>query len=100
MILVDDEVLVSQTGSSANISFQNVLYKAISANTSLFTNSINNVDPAFAILDFENTLFDFHLTNSSPCIDTGTDTGISTDLDGNPRNASLNNPDIGCYELQ
>ena len=98
--LVDDEVLVSQTGSSANISFQNVLYKAISANTSLFTNSINNVDPAFAILDFENTLFDFHLTNSSPCIDTGTDTGISTDLDGNPRNASLNNPDIGCYELQ
>lgn len=98
--LVTDEVAINKTSSSFLLSFQNVLYKATSDIDSYFSNSIKNADPVFALLDFENTVFDFHLTASSPCIDAGIDAGVATDIEGNTRNVSLNNPDIGCYEFQ
>lgn len=99
--LVEDETFISHnSGNIFNVSFQNVLYKAMTTSDSYFINSIKNEDPAFAILDFENTIFDFHLLPTSPCIDAGIDIGVSSDLEGNKRNVLLNNPDIGCYEYQ
>ena len=98
--LVTDEIEIVKTVSSSAISFTNVLYKASAVDGSFFTNSIPGTDPGFVLLDFENTGFDFHLSESSPCINAGIDAGITSDLDGNTRDASLNNPDIGCYEKQ
>lgn len=42
---------------------------------------------------------DFHLKSTSPCIDAGTDVGLTTDYDGNtiPFNVT---PDIGAFEYQ
>jgi predicted outer membrane repeat protein len=41
---------------------------------------------------------DFHLQESSPCIDNGDpDAGLETDIEGNPRD---DQPDMGAYEYQ
>ncbi|MCA9443894.1 MAG: right-handed parallel beta-helix repeat-containing protein [Candidatus Omnitrophica bacterium] len=61
-------------------------------------------DPVF--LDATN--YNYELERGSPCIDSGTDTEITTDLDGNPRpvdvlGIGLDGPgayDMGCYEFQ
>lgn len=62
-----------------------------------------SVDPQF--VDPENG--NFRLKANSPCIDSGTETGLLIDLDGNPRPVDVpgvpNNPtafDMGCYEYQ
>jgi hypothetical protein len=52
-----------------------------------------NSDPLFK--DFANN--DFHLQSDSPCIDNGTDVGLTQDFDGNP---IVGLPDIGAYEYQ
>ena len=56
-----------------------------------------DTDPQFA--DPDNG--DYHLSSldNSPCIDTGTDIGITTDLDGNHR-PKYQGYDMGCYENQ
>ena len=60
-------------------------------NTTNYINIIKNENS-----DFEDkSKRDFHLTQDSPCIDAGTSTSISTDIEGNSRN----NPDIGAYEF-
>jgi parallel beta-helix repeat protein len=41
--------------------------------------------------------YDFHLTADSPCIDAGTDVGITQDFEGNPVPSGVA-PDIGAYE--
>jgi len=52
---------------------------------------------------------DYHLKDTSPCIDAGDNSlvpsGVTTDLDGNPRIVDGNNDgkpvvDIGAYEKQ
>ena len=45
---------------------------------------------------------DFHLTGTSPCVNAGTNVGITTDLDGNsrPEPPSGTLYDIGAYEFQ
>jgi hypothetical protein len=51
---------------------------------------------------------DYRLRVGSPCIDAGTDTGLTVDLDGNPRpvdviGTGIDGPgayDIGAYEFQ
>ncbi len=50
-------------------------------------------DPKF--VDIENG--DYHLLRSSPCIDSGTDTGLITDFDGNPR--PIGDYDMGAFEF-
>ncbi|MCB9768440.1 MAG: right-handed parallel beta-helix repeat-containing protein [Candidatus Omnitrophica bacterium] len=52
-----------------------------------------NSDPLF--VDPNNG--DYRLQRGSPCIDSGTDTGLTTDLDGNPR--PIGDYDMGAYEF-
>jgi parallel beta-helix repeat protein len=60
--------------------------------SSVETHSINQ-DPLF--VDAPN--IDFHLQGNSPCIDAGTDVGLTLDFEGNPVPQG-NFPDIGAYE--
>jgi hypothetical protein len=50
-------------------------------------------DPKF----IDPTNGDYHLLRSSPCIDSGTDTGLDHDFDGNPR--PIGNFDMGAFEF-
>jgi hypothetical protein len=58
--------------------------------TSQDANSINS-DPLFVNAPND----DFHLQPNSPCIDAGTNVGLTQDFEGNP---IINTPDIGAYE--
>ena len=65
-----------------------------------------NIDADPLWVDPENG--DYHLRVGSPCIDSGTDTGLTVDLDGNPRpvdviGTGIDGPgayDMGAYEFQ
>ena len=62
----------------------------------LFSFGIIDVDPLF----IGGSPFDYHLSQNSPCIDSGTDQNIpSTDRDGNPRKMG-GEVDLGVYEYQ
>lgn len=54
-----------------------------------------NIDADPMFVDPENG--DFRLMQGSPCIDSGTDTGLAHDLDGNPR--PIGRYDMGAYEF-
>ena len=54
-----------------------------------------NIDTDPKFVDFENG--DYHLLRSSPCIDSGTDTGLTSDFDGNPR--PIGDYDMGAFEF-
>ncbi|MCB9784486.1 MAG: hypothetical protein H6751_16095, partial [Candidatus Omnitrophica bacterium] len=55
----------------------------------------DNIDADPKFVDFENG--DLHLQRGSPCIDSGTDTGVMTDFDGNPR--PVGRYDMGAFEF-
>jgi len=77
-----------------NYTFVHCLIKIdpnINTNTTNYINIIKNENSDFEDKSKRN----FHLTEDSPCIDAGTNTSISTDIEGNSRN----NPDIGAYEF-
>lgn len=95
----EDEINVLKSGNSFTAKFENVLYKAQNLNASDFTNSINNIDPAFLNINQQDAVFDFHPAPASVCKDAGKAISIQTDLDGNPRTVGTA-PDIGCYEIQ
>lgn len=94
---VPDEVAVDHSaGSALTISFENTLYRSPSDNTGItYTNSLMNINPKFISIDKENSIFDFHLKDSSACINAGKNGTTAIDLEGNLRTDS---PDIGCYE--
>lgn len=95
---VTDEIIIQKTGGALfDLNFENVLYKAVNTPDAVFTNSIQNTDPAFVNIDYTNNYYNFHLLAGSPCINTGKKTTVAIDLDGNLRDDT---PDIGCYELQ
>jgi hypothetical protein len=98
--LVEDEVVVSKTGSNPfNVLFEHNLWKVQTppANISSVQN-ISNQDPQFdSVVVFEN-YFNFRLKPNSPAINKGVASGVNTDLDGNPRPIGL--PDLGCFEKQ
>lgn len=56
-------------------------------------NNLLNLDPQYK--NFGKN--DFHLSATSPCINKGVNVGVTTDLDGESRDAQ---PDIGCYEFK
>ncbi len=95
---VKDEVATVQNSNAAfNINFENTAYRSPAQNSSInYNNCLMNVDPAFKNIDITNSVFDFHLSESSPCIAAGKKNGLLIDLDGNLR---MQTPDIGCYQF-
>jgi hypothetical protein len=69
------------------------LFKLSATNDRPGTDSVTTSDPIFT--DAANG--DFTLASNSPCINAGTDVGLTTDFAGNP---IVGNPDIGAYEYQ
>ena len=93
--IVTDEIDIQQSSSNIfDVNFENILYKGNNPPPN-FTNSIQNQEPGFITIDTYNNIYDFHLQGISPCINSGKNSTVSIDLDGNTRDA---NPDIGCYE--
>lgn len=93
--MITDEISIQQAGNNEFIvNFENVLYKG-NEGAANFANCIQNQDPDFAIINANENIFNFHLQDISPCINTGKHAGINIDLDGNGRDTD---PDIGCYE--
>jgi hypothetical protein len=97
---VNDEVVASQQGNTVfSVNFSNCLWKVkINPAAVVFANIIANTDPLFDSVNNSRGYYDFHLKPGSPALDKGAITGITIDLDGNPRPIGL--PDLGCYERQ
>jgi len=97
----DNEVVTSKQGTAAfNVNFTNCLWK-VKDNPSNITSAVNiisNQDPVFDSINTTKRIFDFHLKEGSPALNKGVNTGVVSDLDGNPRPAGL--PDLGAYEKQ
>jgi len=96
----EDEVVVSKQGTNPYlVQFSNCLWK-VKNNPSNVTasNIIANQNPAFDSINVEKKIYNFRLKSTSPAINKGIVTGLSFDLDGNPRNIGL--PDMGSYERQ
>lgn len=98
---LDDEIAVTKQGTSTfNVAFNRILYKVKNADpaNATFTASVKNQNPLFFLIDNGNLVYDFHLKDGSPAINTGIATTATVDLEGNPRNVAT--PDIGAYERQ
>ena len=100
--LVTNEVVFAKTVTSANVSFNNILYKNkvdIAPYVKLNFFCQVNVIPQFSNIDLSNLFFDFRPANtgSNPILKAGATTNLLTDLDGRPRPATK--PDLGCYQL-
>lgn len=95
---VSDEVnTIQNSNATFNINFENTVYRSPAQKPSIsYTNCLMNVDPAFKNIDITNSVFDFHLSASSPCIGAGKKNSLLIDLDGNLRTQT---PDIGCYQF-
>ncbi len=81
-----------------NFTFDHCLIKVnedIDTTVTSFVDCLFNLDPLFLDpYDFD----DYHLSESSPCINAAVANGINIDLDGQLRSDGL--PDIGCYEFK
>ncbi|RTL58407.1 MAG: hypothetical protein EKK37_08705 [Sphingobacteriales bacterium] len=97
---VENEVITDKQGNNTySITFDNVLYKVTTDPSNIsFNSSIKNQAPLFDSIDVTKRYYDFHLKAGSPAINKGKATGLTIDLDGNPRANGL--PDLGCYEKQ
>ena len=94
---VENEVSAIREGTGVfEIDFKNCLWKIETQPPAVTTSDmIENQDPVFETVDTGNNIYDFRLKEGSPAINTGLNTAILTDLDGNNR---VNIPDIGAYE--
>ena len=96
---VDDEVIVAKSGNTTfNVNFDYVLWKVQNTPTDIISNQVINQNPEFDSLDHSRRYYNFRLKSSSPAINKGIITSITTDLDGNTRAVGL--PDLGCFEKQ
>jgi len=119
-LLFNNTTIVYNTGdiSTGVFNAQNAIYWGNSGKINATTttvqssdiengsNGFNPVNNAFLLNgniasnpQFVDSIADFHLTNTSPCIGTGTTTTLVTDIEGTPRpSPSGTNPDMGVYE--
>ena len=98
---VDDEVVTGKQGTNPFVlNFQNCLWKVKNTpgNITSATNMLTNQDPLFDSVNNQQRFYNFRLKDGSPAINSGFVTGLSVDLDGNPR--AVGNPDRGSYEKQ
>ncbi|MET0466839.1 MAG: choice-of-anchor Q domain-containing protein [Chitinophagaceae bacterium] len=96
--LVDDEVIVSRTGSTPfSVNFGHSLWKVANTPANVTLNQmINGQNPLFDSINTGTRYYNFRLKAESPAIGKGTAAGVATDLDGKARPATL--PDPGCFE--
>jgi hypothetical protein len=84
------------------VNFSYNLWKVESVPAAITTNLSNiNFDPLFDSVDVSRPFYNFRLKTDpvpSPAINKGINSGVSIDLDGNPRPVGL--PDLGCFEKQ
>jgi hypothetical protein len=99
--LVDDEVVVSKTGTTVfNVIFDANLWRVTNDPTNVTaTQIIKNQDPQFDSINTSRHFYDFHLKTTSPAINKGVNAGVVIDLDGKIRPLGAA-PDLGCYEKQ
>lgn len=96
-----NEVVTAKYGTDPfNVSFTNCLWKVkdTPASLSSATNIIANQDPRFDSINVTRQYFSFRLQATSPAVNKGAATTVTTDLDGHPRPVGA--PDIGAYERQ
>ncbi len=97
--LVDNEITTAVAGAGVNTNFLNVFYSNSAEQAGVqFENSLNNTEPGFNLIDFENNVFDFSLSPVSPCNNNGIGTTVIIDILG--RRRSDQTPDIGCFEVE
>jgi hypothetical protein len=98
--LVDNEVVVVKTGSTAfNVNFDYNLWKVQTVPANITSNQIiNNLVPQFDSINTSKNYYDFRLKTTSPAINKGVNAAVTIDLDGKPRPVGL--PDLGCFEKQ
>jgi hypothetical protein len=91
---VENEIDTFIINSQSLYRFANCLLKTTRnvTNGVFYSSCIKNEDPQFK----DRTKDNYRITENSPCRNAGAPTSITTDLDGNTRDAT---PDIGCYEF-
>jgi hypothetical protein len=97
---VVDEALISKQGSTVfNVLFDHTILKQQNYPANIDSSSLwLNKDPQFIATGYPGNSFNFQLNAGSPALDLGSNLGISIDLNGDPRPASLS--DLGSYERQ
>ncbi|MBK5272577.1 MAG: hypothetical protein JJE22_16360 [Bacteroidia bacterium] len=100
---VDDEVVSDKnTGAGYNVTFNQALWKTTntSPNFTIIQPQPINQPPQFDSINTSINYYDFRLkANTSPAIDKGISTTVTTDLDGKMRPLGTK-PDLGCFEKQ
>ena len=84
---------IETTTSSLPGENYNCVYNTIDTGFTFGTNTDANENPHF--MNLNPAAEDFHLQDNSSCIDSGTNLGVTEDIEGNTRDT---NPDRGSYE--
>lgn len=96
----EGEIVVSRQGTNAwSVVFENCLWKVKATPQDVSASGIiANQDPVFDSINTDRSYYNFRLKETSPAINKGVVTAITTDLDGNNRAVGM--PDLGAYEKQ
>jgi hypothetical protein len=95
--LTENEVVTSNT-IAANVFFDHPLWKVQTTPANVTVLSAITGAPQFDTIDVSKRIYNFRLRDTSPAVNAGVSSIVSTDLDGAVRPVGL--PDIGCYERQ
>lgn len=95
-----DEIETNANGqSNFSVNFNYGIYKSNTVPAGVtFSNSIQNADPQFMLIDGLRNRYDFSVQNMSPAIGTATPNAVITDILGQSRDAQK--PTVGCYEFK
>jgi hypothetical protein len=99
--IVDDEVKIQKQGNTPfSVNINNSLYRATNTLTNaMLTQTVTNTSPLFDSINVSGNYYSFKLKATSPALQKGQTTTLTTDLDNKNRVVGTA-PDMGCYELQ